>query len=60
MDNLAAKQPRQGANSPSELQDIAQKLSALAQHIKSIAAAPLGEPVDLNESGKLSRKAKIE
>ena len=45
---------------PSELQDIASKLSALAQQIKAIAATPLTDTVDLDESREASRRAAIE
>ncbi|MGF6177398.1 hypothetical protein [Ensifer sp. 4252] len=45
VDKQGIKATRKGKNAPAELQDIAVKLAALAQQIKSIAAAPLGEAV---------------
>lgn len=45
---------------PSKLQDIASKLSALAQQIKAIAAAPLTDTVDFDESREASRRGAIE
>jgi hypothetical protein len=51
---------RPGSNSASELQDIASKFSALAQQINSIAATPLGDAIDLDESSDGSRKAAME
>ena len=60
VDKHGVKGTRAGSSSPSELQDIASKLSALAQQIKTIAAVPLSDDVDLDESGEASRRAAIE
>jgi hypothetical protein len=60
VDKHGVKGTRAGTNSPSELQDIAQKLSALAQQIKAIAAAPLSNAVDLDESGEATQRVAIE
>ena len=60
VDKHGVKGTRAGSNSPSELQDIASKLSALAQQIKTIAAVPLSDAVDLDECGEASRRAAIE
>lgn len=49
-----------GTNSPAELQHLAQKLAALAQQIKTIAATPIGEPVYLNGNSEGSRQASLE
>ncbi|OMQ39879.1 hypothetical protein BKP54_30730 [Ensifer sp. 1H6] len=48
---------REGAASPIELQYLAKKLAALARQIKTIAATPLGEAVDLDDSGQTSANA---
>ncbi len=48
---------RSSAKSSSELQDIAKKLSALAQQIKIIAAAPLENTAYLDESAEAPRSA---
>lgn len=45
----SVKDTREGAASPIELQDLAKKLAALARQIKTIAATPLGEAVDLDD-----------
>lgn len=49
-----------GANSPTELQHLAQKLADLAEQIKTITATPIGEAVDLHESDETSRQASLE
>ena len=42
----------EGKDPPAELQNLAQKLAALAQHIKTITATPIGEKVRLDEASE--------
>ncbi|KQW34805.1 hypothetical protein ASD02_16350 [Ensifer sp. Root1252] len=53
----SVKDTRERAASPIELQDLAKKLAALARQIKTIAATPLSEGGDLDDSGQTSTSA---
>ncbi len=59
MHNRSVEHAAEG-NSRAELQDLAQKLAALAKQIKTIAATPIGETVCLDENIEAPRQISVD